>query len=158
MSRQLRPDQIIQTSRQGSLGTISENGAPFVSLVNVAPRSVTSILMLLSDLAKHTKNLDRVQECSLLLVAPKDSRSNPIEGPRLTLNGLATRVSSSGDREARECFLQKHPSATMYAGFADFAFFQIEILEVHFIAGFGRIETIPTSKLENCSTQITRKT
>jgi hypothetical protein len=41
----------------------------------------------------------------------------------------------------------KHPSASMYVDFDDFAFYELEISQAYLVAGFGRIETIPASVL-----------
>lgn len=138
---------IIDSVPAGSLGTLADNGTPFVSLVTVAAISPTRLVMLLSGLAKHTQNLDQRDECSLLLVEHGGESGDPLAGARLTLVGKATRLQRGADQEAREIFLQRHQSASMYADFADFAFFEIEVREAHLVAGFGRIETIPADKL-----------
>jgi hypothetical protein len=49
--------RIILDASTGSLGTIGSDGNPFVSLVTVAATGPTSLVMLLSGLAKHTKNI-----------------------------------------------------------------------------------------------------
>lgn len=138
---------IIESASSGSLGTLTEDGKPFVTLVTVAASSPTKILMLLSGLAKHTKNLDRSGECSLLLIEPGGEQGDPLAGARLTITGTVKRLDRSQDQTAREVFLRKHPSASMYADFRDFAFFQIEVAQAHLVAGFGRIGTIQASDL-----------
>lgn len=147
MSKHSLPRQIIEGSLVGSLGTLGEDRFPFVTLVTVAATSPTSLVMLLSGLAQHTKNLDRVPNCSMLLVEPGGERGDPLAGARLTITGVAKRLPRDQADDARTRFLQAHPSAAMYADFADFAFFQLAIHQVHLVAGFGRIETIPASQL-----------
>lgn len=142
-----RAREIIEAAGAGSLGTLTDEGNPFVSLVTVAATTPTKIVMLLSGLAKHTKNLDRRGDCSLLLVEPGGESGDPLAGARLTVSGTAKRLDRSEDEDARRVFLEKHPSASMYADFGDFAFFQIDVTEVHLVAGFGRIETIPARDL-----------
>lgn len=142
-----RAREIIEAASAGSLGTLNEEGKPFVSLVTVAATTPNTIVMLLSGLAKHTKNLDRCGDCSLLLVESGGESGDPLAGARLTISGLAKRLDRSRDDDARAMFLEKHPSASMYADFADFAFFQIDVTEAHLVAGFGRIETIRASDL-----------
>ena len=51
--------QILTNLPAGSLGTLSHEGTPFVSLVTVARTGPQQIAMLLSGLAVHTKNLNR---------------------------------------------------------------------------------------------------
>jgi putative heme iron utilization protein len=139
--------EIIQAAGAGSLGTLTDEGSPFVSLVTVAATAPNTIVMLLSGLAKHTQNLDRRGDCSLLLVEPGGESGDPLAGARVTISGTAKRLDRATDQDARAIFLEKHPSASMYADFGDFAFFQIEIAEAHLVAGFGRIETIPAGNL-----------
>lgn len=147
VSSSSHPRQIIENARVGSLGTLDEAGNPFVSLVTVAALEPTRVILLLSGLAQHTKNLQRAPNCSLLLVEPGGERGNPLAGARLTISGSAKRIARDSDEDARACFLAAHPSAAGYAGFEDFSFFQIDIEQVHLVAGFGRIETIPASQL-----------
>ena len=50
--------QIMRSVRTGALATLEpETGEPFASLVTVAPAGDGAPLMLLSDLARHTRNL-----------------------------------------------------------------------------------------------------
>jgi putative heme iron utilization protein len=103
--------------------------------------------MLLSGLARHTKNLERESHCSLLLVEPGGEQGDPLAGARLTITGTAKRIAREHSGEARNRFLDAHPSASLYVDFEDFSFFQIDVDQVHVVAGFGRIETIPASQL-----------
>lgn len=139
--------QIIQSAKAGSLGTLTPAGGPFVSLVTVAATSSTTLVMLLSGLAKHTQNLNDSPECSLLLVQPGGESGNPLEGARLSITGKVSRLSRDEDQSERATFLTQHPEAAMYAGFGDFSFYRIDIHEAHLVAGFGRIETLKADQL-----------
>lgn len=138
---------IIQAAKTASLGTLTDDGSPFVSLVTVAATSATSVVMLLSGLAKHTKNLKRDARCSLLLVQPGGESGNPLEGARLSIVGEVTQLSRAEDATERASFLTKHPDAAMYADFGDFSLYRVDIAEAHLVAGFGRIETLKASQL-----------
>ena len=59
------PREIIDGASVGSLGTVNEDGSPFVSLVTVAATAPTKMVMLLSGLARHTQNLDKQASSSL---------------------------------------------------------------------------------------------
>ncbi|NNE00183.1 MAG: pyridoxamine 5'-phosphate oxidase [Pirellulaceae bacterium] len=139
--------KIIASTHVGSLGTIATDGCPFVTLVTVAAAGPTTLVMLLSGLAKHTQNLLRDPRCSLLLVATGGESGNPLEGPRLTIVGSAVAVSRDKDTRERETFLAKHPEAAMYADFGDFSFYRVDIDLAHLVAGFGRIETLTPDQL-----------
>jgi putative heme iron utilization protein len=136
----------ILESTTGSLGTVDDSGRPFVSLVTVAAASPTEILLLLSGLAKHTRHLVQQPECALMFVQRGGESGDPLAGARLTVRGTVRRIDD--DAEAREVFLDKHPSAARYAEFDDFNYYKFEIVEAYLVAGFGRIETIPAAELK----------
>ncbi len=138
---------IIANTLAASLGTLSENGAPFVSLVTIASPDPTKLVMLLSGLAKHTRNLDRHSECSLLLIEPGGESGDPLAGARVTLSGRVRKLTRNEDESQRNCFLNLHASAAMYADFGDFAFYEFEVIEAHLVAGFGRIQTVSGDQL-----------
>ena len=108
---------IIQGARAASLGTLTDDGEPFVTLVTVATTRPTSMVMLLSGLAKHTQNLQQRPSCSLLLVQPGGESGDPLAGARLTITGTAKRLERGDDSAARAAFLEKHPAASAYADF-----------------------------------------
>jgi len=67
------------------------------------------------------------------------------DGPgRWTLTGTATKHNNAG---VRRLFLARHPEASLYAGFADFAFYRFEIASGHLVAGFGRIVDLAPAEL-----------
>ncbi|WP_442508071.1 HugZ family protein [Novipirellula sp. SH528] len=140
---------ITENAMMASLGTLNEDNTPFVSLVTIASQSPTSILMLLSSLARHTQNLGYSVRCSLLVVEECENHIAPLVGARVTFNGTCVRVAKDEEQEAREIFLRKHPHATVYADFGDFAFYRLEIEEAHLVAGFGKIETVSATALQN---------
>lgn len=136
-------EDIIASARQGMLASImAGTGAPYASLVNVASFEGAPIL-LLSELAWHTKNiLADSRACLLLCGASQDE--DPLAGPRVSLMG---EIGASDDARARETYLSQHPIARSYADFADFRFFRLNVQTAHYVAGFGRIITI---EMPNC--------
>ena len=125
-----------------ALGT-SHAGAPYVSLVAVACDHDASPLLLLSQLAQHTRNFAGDDRISLLFDGTRDL-PDPLAGPRLTLLGRISRCDWAGPR-AR--FLARHPDSAGYAGFGDFSLYRIAIERGHFVAGFGRISWIEGAAL-----------
>lgn len=147
---------IIHNAGHGSLGTISADGFPFVSMVTVAAIGNRSVAMLLSGLAVHSQNLWRDQRASLLLIATSGRSvesgksagvSDPLSESRVSLVGNVTKLARGDDANVRASFLVKHPSAAMYADFGDFAFYVLDVDVAHLVAGFGRIETVAGEQL-----------
>ena len=129
---------LLQRSRQGALATLmAGSGDPYCSLVNLATYADGSPILLISRLAVHTKNILADGRVSLML--DERSAGDPLEGARIMLSGHA-RAAEGGELElARRRYLNVHPAAEAYAGFADFSFFRIRPSGTHLVAGFGRI-------------------
>ncbi len=133
---------ILENAATGSLGSLTKDLSPFVSLVTVAAAGPRLVAMLLSDLAVHTQNLLRNPSASLLLVPDDGESDDPLQSARVTLTGAVTRLTRQEDGDVREAFLAKHPSAAMYADFGDFAFHVLHVDQAHLVAGFGKIVTV----------------
>jgi heme iron utilization protein len=131
--------RLLRVTRAGALSTIDRNsGHPFGSLVNVATDADGSPLILVSRLATHTANLERDARASLLLAAA--GRGDPLAHPRLTVLGTFIPVAREDAREPRlrRRFLARHPKSELYAGFADFSFWRLDVVSAHLNAGFAR--------------------
>jgi heme iron utilization protein len=94
----------------------SQQGWPYASLVLAAVDHDASPLLLLSDLAEHSKNLKRDPRVSLLFDGTA-GRDDPLTGPRVTVLGELAAVA---DPRLVARFTRRHPAAADYAGFADF--------------------------------------
>ncbi len=131
--------RLMRISRTAALATLDPaTGAPLTTLVGVASDFDGAPLFLISTLARHTKHLASDPRASLLL-AEEPERGDPLNHPRITLNG---RIERAADPRARARYLQRNPKAKLYADFADFAFFRLAIESVHFNGGFGRADAL----------------
>jgi putative heme iron utilization protein len=134
--------RLLRSRDHAALAT-SLGGRPYVSLVASACDIDASPLLLLSDLAQHTKNLVADPLVSLLFEDTGD-HADRLAGPRLTLLGRAERCDEPGSA-AR--FAARHPASAVYAGFADFHLYRVTIERGHLVAGFGRIAWIEAADL-----------
>ena len=127
--------KLLREGRSGALATLmAGKGDPYCSLVNVATAADGAPLLLLSKLALHTKNILADARASLMLDERKEG--DPLQGARVMLMGT---LAATSEPRARARYLARHPDAEGYAGFADFAFYRMEIANAHLVAGFGRI-------------------
>jgi putative heme iron utilization protein len=133
----------LMRSRDHAALATSLGGRPYVSLVASACDIDASPLLLLSDLAQHTRNLLGDPLVSLLFEDTGD-HADRLAGPRLTLLGHAERCD---DPRAAARFAARHPASAVYAGFADFHLYRIVIERGHLVAGFGRIAWIEADDL-----------
>lgn len=116
---------------------------PYASLVLTALDHDLSPILLVSDLAEHSKAIASSPRVCLLFDGTA-GLDQPLTGPRLSVFGVAAR---SQEPRLRARFLARHPDAQMYADFRDFNFYRIAIERAHFVAGFGRIDAIDGAAL-----------
>jgi putative heme iron utilization protein len=143
-----RPDpafavrRLIRAAKKTALATLTAGDAgPFVSLATVAPDMDGSPLLLLSRLAEHSTNLAKDARAALLFDGT-GGHANPQEGPRASVCG---RLLAVADDALRRRFLMRHPGAALYAGFADFSLFRLEMTGAHWVGGFARARRIGAS-------------
>ncbi|MBT5648830.1 MAG: DUF2470 domain-containing protein [Rhodospirillaceae bacterium] len=135
---------LIRSSDRAVLSTaMTGDGWPYGSLVMTACDHAARPLLLISDLAEHTKNLDGDTRASLLFdgTAGLDS---PLTGARVTVMG---RLAPTEDAALTARYVARHPDAEMYFGFADFRLFEMTVERAHIVAGFGVIHWIPAPDL-----------
>jgi len=138
--------RLMRASRRASLGSLAERDTeifPFVSLVVPAIAADGVPLLLMSDLADHSKHLRQRPQASLLFDGTLELKE-PLTGPRVSLLGSVAVTSDSADREA---YLTQNPEAAFYADFGDFRFYRFDIREALFVAGFGRIHRLDGAAL-----------
>jgi heme oxygenase (biliverdin-IX-beta and delta-forming) len=129
----------LRATRAATLSTLDRNtGHPFGSLVNVATDAAGRPLILVSRLATHTANLEVDPRASLLL--PEMGKGDALAHPRLTVLGSMIQIApdSAEVPAIRARFLARHPKSELYAGFADFAFWRMEVVSAHLNGGFAR--------------------
>src|ERR1700744_3938725 len=136
--------RLMRLSRTGALATLeAKGGAPLPTLIGVASDFDGAPLFLMSMLSRHTRNLARDPRASLLLTG-RHERGDPLNHPRVTLSG---RIEQTGAPRAKVRYLQRNPKAGLYAGFADFALYQLRIEDVHFNGGFGRAAPLTAAEV-----------
>jgi heme iron utilization protein len=134
--------RLIRCSTHAALATRIDDW-PYVSLVAVACAEDGSPLLLLSDLAQHTRNLLADQRVSLLFTN-NAGVADPLSAPRLSVLGRAQRCD---DPQLAARFAARHPESAAYAGFGDFKLYRVTIERGHLIAAFGRISWIAGENL-----------
>jgi hypothetical protein len=132
-----RATRLLRGSDRGTLATLVD-GAPFASLVLSACDQAGAPLLLLSDLAMHTRNI-RADDRVSLLFEDTAGLADPLTGARLTLLGRAAVCDSAA---ARARYLARHPAAAGYADFPDFNLYRLSLESAHLVAGFGLIDWI----------------
>jgi heme iron utilization protein len=134
--------RLLRLARTAALATLDASG-PLTTLIGVASDWDGAPLFLMSDLSRHTKNLSANPRASLLLTS-EGGRGDPLNRPRITLNGVVRRRAGE---DGRERYLRRNPKAKLYASFADFSLRRLDIETVHFNGGFGRADPIAAADI-----------
>jgi putative heme iron utilization protein len=124
---------LLRAARAGYLATVEE-GQPLASLVTPCCAPDLSVLLLLSELSAHTRQLRRDPRCSVMVVGVAEG-ANPQTAPRVSITGLAE-IDSDPALKAR--WLAIHPYGGLYADFGDFALWRVRPMGAMFVGGFAR--------------------
>ena len=134
--------RLLRLARTGALATL-DGTAPLTTLIGVASDWDGAPLFLMSELARHTKNLAANPHASLLLTS-EGGRGDPLNQPRITLNGV---VRPRAGEDGRERYVRRNPKANLYANFADFSVRRLDVETVHFNGGFGRADPLAAADI-----------
>lgn len=136
--------EIVRGCLTATLATLEpESHDPAASLVAVATDISGTPLLLISDLAHHTHNIEADNRAAMLFDDTADHDS-PLAGGRASLKGHLVRLEDDA-KIAR--YLRRHKDAKDYVDFKDFHFYQLDVKQAYFVGGFGKIYTIEASDL-----------
>ena len=129
--------QFLRSSHQGILSThcVKFAGYPFGSVTPFVLDHNCQPIILISDLAEHTKNIASNAKVSLLVF---DNNDDLQANARLTLLGTAEKIKKDdANLQARYC--RYLPQSAAYFTMHDFSFYRIHITQARYIAGFGKM-------------------
>ena len=114
-------------------------GWPFGSLAPFALRADGTPIVLLSEIAQHTKNLRRDPRVSLFVRDPY-ATGDAQASWRITVLARARAIAVDGElEEIHARYRERVPTAPSYLGTHDFTYFALEPVRVRAIGGFGSI-------------------
>jgi hypothetical protein len=131
--------RVMRAADRATLATLLDGAWPYASLVLVALDADAAPLLLISELAEHTKNLRREPRASLLFDRTA-GLAEPLTGARVTVLGAMAPVADETIRaRGLARYIARHPAAEAYTGFHDFRLWRLAPERAHLVAGFGRI-------------------
>ncbi|MDD4928775.1 MAG: pyridoxamine 5'-phosphate oxidase family protein [Gallionella sp.] len=144
MNNAVEARRLLRAHRYGALSTLSKklSGYPFGSITPYMVDHDGSLVILISDLAEHTKNIEYDPRVSLIT----HNQSSPeiqMQG-RVTLAGNAQRLTDQQTQVAR--YLRHFPEAEINLSLPGFIFYRIEPVAIRYIGGVGRIHWV---RMEN---------
>lgn len=134
--------QLLQNRRTAALASLqaaAEGGVmPAVSFVPYAIHAAAGVLVIhVSALAAHTRNLRQSPLVSLLVTAPEEPQRPVHALERVTIFGRAMELATEAAAECRKAYLNRFPEAEPMTALGDFRFVQIAPLGARHVAGFG---------------------
>jgi hypothetical protein len=140
MSNAHEARRMLRAHRYGALSTLSKkiDGYPFGSITPYLVDHDGSLLILVSTLAEHTKNIAHDSRVSLITHDQRD--------PHIQTQGRVTVVGNAQPEPDREQaglrYLRYFPEARTYFEMHDFSFFRIIPVAIRYIGGFGKIHWV----------------
>ncbi len=150
LMRELR--DLITGRRVAALGTLdaADPAQPFVSMVPYAVwPGGPALVVHLSGLAAHTRNL-QVQPRASLLVMAAETPGEPVHAlPRVSLDVVADTPArdSAGWQAARGAYLARFPEAEPMTTLGDFRFVLLRPTGARQVAGFGAARSVDGEEL-----------
>ncbi|MEI8361599.1 MAG: DUF2470 domain-containing protein [Betaproteobacteria bacterium] len=137
--------QFLRTTQNGVLSTFSVkfSGYPFGSVAPFVLDHNGQPVILISTIAEHTKNIIANPKVSLLVFSGDDDLQ---ANARLSIIGEAVRIDKD-DVNLRSRYLRYLPQAASYFEMHDFHFYRIEIAQIRYIAGFGKMGWVSKDQL-----------
>jgi putative heme iron utilization protein len=135
---------LVEGQRQAALGTL-EAGAPVVSMVLYAverrPADDPALLIHVSRLSAHTRNLLANRRASLLVMRPDNGADDPQALPRATFQARAsvlTLADAADYAAARAAYLARLPQQEYLFDFPDFLLIRLSLEAARYVGGFAR--------------------
>ncbi|MCG8669633.1 MAG: DUF2470 domain-containing protein [Pseudomonadales bacterium] len=131
----------------GVLSTHSKKfpGHPFGSVVPYCLDRKGVPLILISRLAQHTQNINEDNKVSLVVL--ERTTGNVQTDARLTLVGVAEKVSTDEVDDCAQRYYGHFPSAQGYHTELDFEFYRLGVEAMRYIPGFGQARWVSPSEV-----------
>ena len=129
---------LMRNCREGVLSTVSKKyeGYPFGSFVTFISGADRSIIFYASDIAQHTINLKNNSKACITLF--NLSEGDKQDSARLSLIGDVKKIDKDVEEISRQ-FIEFFPESSQYSNMHDFNFYSLNISQVRWIGGFGKI-------------------
>ena len=114
------------------------DGWPFGSIVPYAVLPSGDAVVFLSDIAEHTKNVQRDPRVSLFLADPA-ARERPQAGARMSMLARARMAENSEEKAAEAAYFARFPGAQAMRSAHGFRVWVLAVERIRWIAGFGEM-------------------
>lgn len=125
-------------------------GEPAVSMVPFVLNTEGVLLIHVSALATHTRDMQEHPRVSLMVMAEPDADSPPQALPRVSLQAEARMLPREGSEyeAAKARYLARFPDSAVTFELGDFAIVVLKPLSARLVAGFGRAHALAADTLD----------
>jgi len=95
------------------------------------------ILLHLSSLAKHSKNIAQKNRVGFMICTPETEHTSLLSLPRLSFTGCIKPIQNN---QAQRCYLNKIPDSESLFSFSDFSLYYIQVEKIYWVGGFGKAQ------------------
>jgi putative heme iron utilization protein len=145
--------RLVLDQRWAALATLDE-GLPLASMVAYASEpGLEGVLIFVSQLAVHTRNLLTEPRASLAITTPDTGDGDPQLLPRVTLRGRAEPLDRGTDAfaHAGARYLAQFPDAAPRFALPDFVLFRFIVSDVRYVGGFARAVSLSGEELREAA-------
>lgn len=135
---------LLNTKDFGILSTLSVKlaGFPFGSVVPYCLDGQGNVVILISTIAQHTKNIAQDDRCSITIISEVDDVQ---ANGRLCIIGHMEGLNAN-ETEVQERYYRHFPKSKAYGNTHDFSFYRLRPISVRYIGGFGAIHWFEPSE------------
>lgn len=137
---------ILSGSSVATLATLTEDGAPWASIIQYSLLDDGSPVLILSTLALHGRNVKADQRASLAVAGPVPEGHDPGDSGRVTVAGRVEEPTGDELEAARQSYFAETPAAALYTQFGDFTVYVLRPETIRWVGGFGRMASTNPEK------------
>ena len=141
--------ELLTRQRVLALGVLVD-GRPCVGLLPFAVGpDFSTALVHASGLARHSKGMNEGAPFSALIHSPDRPEADPLQLPRLTLEGTMSVLErgSGGYEEGRELYTTRFPTSVQTFALGDFNLYALHLEKGLLVGGFARARRISVDTL-----------
>jgi putative heme iron utilization protein len=134
-----------------SLAVLVDNTPVIGLLPFVVTSEYNAALIHASGLAKHTAGLRANAPFSVLIHTPDHADADPLQLPRVTLQGEVQPIQKGTPQyqTERDLYLAKFPGSEQTFALGDFNLYRLNFHDGRFVAGFGRAYNLTVDTLKS---------
>ncbi|MFT4035939.1 MAG: pyridoxamine 5'-phosphate oxidase family protein [Patulibacter sp.] len=133
---------IVASTRIAALATLSQDGSPWSSVAGYGILPDGALVLVLSTLAEHGRNLARDARASVSIATPVPEGADPLDAGRVTLSGRVEVPQGAAADEALAAHCEAYPAARAYAKYGDFTLYVLRPQRLRWVGGFGRMDSV----------------